>query len=196
MHTALRSRECTFSFLSMKIKLVWNARVWKSEMILWLLTNNDVIQWLRLFSVCPSFCLKEIHLSLHTPWTRIGEVEVYVHLLLTLALNGGELSTSRPGQLHPTGTNWIGGCVGTGTGTDFWKANTWHASTWIRSPDCLARKLPSILNTPSRVCPLFDTYYTFACTHTHCFYFILLRKTAKYLECSVYSYAKACLLKN
>jgi hypothetical protein len=43
-------------------------------------------------------------------------VEVYIHSLLTSALDGGEWSASRPGRFthreRATGTQWIGGWVG------------------------------------------------------------------------------------
>ena len=89
-----------------------------------------------------------------------------------------------------TGTNGIGGYVGAGASTDFWKTNISHASTWIRSPDRLARKIAARLNTLFRFCPHFNTYHTFAYTHTHYFYIMLLQKTAKRLECWVYSYTR------
>jgi hypothetical protein len=42
-------------------------------------------------------------------------VDVYIHILLTSALVGGEWSTSRPGRFTPgeraPGTHWIGGWV-------------------------------------------------------------------------------------
>jgi hypothetical protein len=94
-----------------------------------------------------------------------------------------------------TGTNGIGDCVGARASTDFWKINTSHASKWICSPSRLARKLAARLNTLLLFCPLFNTYHTFAYTHTHCFYIMLIQKTAKRFECWVYSYAKATLLK-
>lgn len=68
----------------------WNARVWKSDMIVWLLINTEVLRLIRRFSACPPFCLKKILWSLHTPWRHIGETEVCLHLFLTLGLNGGE----------------------------------------------------------------------------------------------------------
>jgi hypothetical protein len=39
--------------------------------------------------------------SLSTPWRYIGGVEVYVHVSLTSALDGGEWLTSRPGRFIP-----------------------------------------------------------------------------------------------
>jgi hypothetical protein len=86
-----------------------------------------------------------------------------------------------------TGTNGVGGCVGAGANTDFWKMNTSHASAWIHSPDRLAFKLAAKLNTLFRFCPLSNSYRTFAYSHTHCFYIMLLQKTSKRLECWVYS---------
>jgi hypothetical protein len=51
-----------------------------------------------------------------------GEVYVQIHVLVTSALVGGELSASRfcrftPGERDP-GTIWIGGCVGPTAGRD------------------------------------------------------------------------------
>jgi hypothetical protein len=44
-----------------------------------------------------------------------GEVDVWVHIFLTLALVGGEWSASRPGRFtseeRAPGTHWIGGWV-------------------------------------------------------------------------------------
>ena len=57
---------------------------------MWLLINTIVLRLIRLFSVGPPFCLKKMLWSLHTPRRRIGEAEVYLHLFLTLGLNGGE----------------------------------------------------------------------------------------------------------
>jgi len=62
-------------------------------------------------------------------------------------------------------------------------------------PDRLARKLAPKLNRLFRFCPLFNTYQTSACTYTDCFYIVLLQRTAKRLECQVYSNAKVSLLK-
>jgi hypothetical protein len=39
-----------------------------------------------------------------------GRVDVYIHIFLTSALAGGELSSSRPCRFTP-GTHWIGGWV-------------------------------------------------------------------------------------
>jgi hypothetical protein len=51
-----------------------------------------------------------------------GGVHVYIHVFLTSALVGGELSASRPGRFTPgeraSCTHWIGGWVGPGTGLD------------------------------------------------------------------------------
>jgi hypothetical protein len=48
------------------------------------------------------------------------EVEVYLHVLLTSALDGGEWSASQPGRFIPTeratGSYWIGGWVGSRAG--------------------------------------------------------------------------------
>jgi hypothetical protein len=44
-----------------------------------------------------------------------GEVAVYIHIFLTLALAGGEWSASRPYSVIPgerAGTHWIGDWVG------------------------------------------------------------------------------------
>jgi hypothetical protein len=46
-----------------------------------------------------------------------GEVDVYIHIFLTSALAGGELSASRPGRFT-TGTISIGGWVGSRFGFD------------------------------------------------------------------------------
>jgi hypothetical protein len=52
----------------------------------------------------------------HAMKTYGGSVEVYLHSFLTLALDGGEWSASRPGRFTPgekaPGTRWIGGWVG------------------------------------------------------------------------------------
>jgi hypothetical protein len=44
-----------------------------------------------------------------------GGVDVYIHIILTSALVGGEWSASRPCRFNPgeraPGTNWIGGWV-------------------------------------------------------------------------------------
>jgi hypothetical protein len=61
-----------------------------------------------------------------------------------------------------TGTNGIGSSVGAGASTDFWKINSSHASTWIRCPDRLARKIAARLNTLFLFGPLFNTYNTFS----------------------------------
>jgi hypothetical protein len=49
-------------------------------------------------------------------------MDVYIYVLLTLALVGGEWSTSRPGRFTPgkraSGTRWIGGWVGPRAGLD------------------------------------------------------------------------------
>jgi hypothetical protein len=49
-------------------------------------------------------------------------VDVYVHIFLTLALVGGEWSTSRPGRFtigeRSPGTHWIGGWVNPRAGLD------------------------------------------------------------------------------
>jgi hypothetical protein len=51
-----------------------------------------------------------------------GGVDIYIHVLLTSALVGGEWSASRPGRFPPggraSGTHWIGGWVGPSTGLD------------------------------------------------------------------------------
>jgi hypothetical protein len=51
-----------------------------------------------------------------------GEVNVYVHVLLTSALVGGEWSASQHGRFIPEetapGTHWIGEWVGPRTGLD------------------------------------------------------------------------------
>jgi hypothetical protein len=46
-----------------------------------------------------------------------GGVVVSIHVFLTSALVGGELSASRPGRFIPS-THWIGGWVGPRTGLD------------------------------------------------------------------------------
>jgi hypothetical protein len=49
-------------------------------------------------------------------------VDVEIHIFLTLALVGGEWSTSRPGRFTPgergPGTHWIGGWVDLRAGPD------------------------------------------------------------------------------
>jgi hypothetical protein len=49
-------------------------------------------------------------------------VELYLHTLLTSALDGGEWSVSRPGRFtskdRTPGTHWIGGKVGSRAGLD------------------------------------------------------------------------------
>jgi hypothetical protein len=51
-----------------------------------------------------------------------GELEVQIHVFLTLALVGGERSASVPGLFTPQerthGTHWIGGWVGPRAGLD------------------------------------------------------------------------------
>jgi hypothetical protein len=52
-----------------------------------------------------------------------GEVDVQIHVFLTLALHGGEWSASRtfrftPGGRYP-GTPWIGGWMGPKTGMNY-----------------------------------------------------------------------------
>jgi hypothetical protein len=51
-----------------------------------------------------------------------GGVDVYIHILLTSTLVGGEWSASRPGRFTHGETapvnNWIGGWVGPRTGLD------------------------------------------------------------------------------
>jgi len=51
-----------------------------------------------------------------------GEVEVYLHVFLTLALDGEEWSASRPGRFIPrgknVGTHWIGCWVDPREGLD------------------------------------------------------------------------------
>jgi len=43
----------------------------------------------------------KVRMYLSTSLRHIGGVEVYSHSLLTSALDGGELSTSRPGRFTP-----------------------------------------------------------------------------------------------
>jgi hypothetical protein len=50
-------------------------------------------------------------LTRHHAVKAYGGVEVQLHVLLTLAVDGGEMSLSRPGQFTP-GTHWTGGWVG------------------------------------------------------------------------------------
>jgi hypothetical protein len=51
-----------------------------------------------------------------------GRVDVYIHVFLTLALDGGEWPASRPGRFtlgeRAPGTHCIGGWVGLRTGLD------------------------------------------------------------------------------
>jgi hypothetical protein len=51
-----------------------------------------------------------------------GGVNVQIHVFLTLALVGGELSAARPGRFTPgeraPGTHWKGGWVGPRAGLD------------------------------------------------------------------------------
>jgi hypothetical protein len=53
---------------------------------------------------------------------KTGELDVYIHVLLTSALVGGKWSASRPGRFTPResalGTHWIGGWVSPRTGLD------------------------------------------------------------------------------
>jgi hypothetical protein len=44
-----------------------------------------------------------------------GGVDVYIHVILTSAVVGGEWSASHPGRFTP-GTHWTGGWVGPRTG--------------------------------------------------------------------------------
>jgi hypothetical protein len=50
------------------------------------------------------------------PWRSTGGVEVELHDFLTSALDGGDLSASRPGRFTPEerapGTQWTAGWVG------------------------------------------------------------------------------------
>jgi len=46
-----------------------------------------------------------------------GKVEVQLHAFLTSALDGGELSASRPGRFTPD-IHWIGRCVVSTDGLD------------------------------------------------------------------------------
>jgi hypothetical protein len=59
--------------------------------------------------------VKEAKLSSSTLWRYLGGVEVYFQPFLTLALDGGGLSTSRHGYFNPEkkkpGTDWPGGWV-------------------------------------------------------------------------------------
>jgi hypothetical protein len=61
-------------------------------------------------------------LSQHHAMKAYWGVEVQLHAFLTLALNGGEWSASRPGRFTPRerapGTHWIGGWVGPKAGLD------------------------------------------------------------------------------
>jgi hypothetical protein len=51
-----------------------------------------------------------------------GGVNVWIHIFLTSALDGGEWSTSRPGRFthreRDPGTHWIGGWVNPRAGLD------------------------------------------------------------------------------
>jgi hypothetical protein len=51
-----------------------------------------------------------------------GEVDVYTHIFLTLALVGGEWSDSRPGRFTPgeivPGTHWMGSWMDLTDGLD------------------------------------------------------------------------------
>jgi hypothetical protein len=46
-----------------------------------------------------------------------GGVDVWIHVLLISALDGGDWSSSRTGRFTP-GSHWIGGWVGPRTGLD------------------------------------------------------------------------------
>ena len=54
-------------------------------------------------------CYRIAMLSLPTPWRHIRRVEVYIQSFLTSALDGGELSTSRPRPLYHRIRNWGAG---------------------------------------------------------------------------------------
>jgi hypothetical protein len=64
-----------------------------------------------------SLCLAKYHAM-----KRCGGPEVYLHALLTSALDGGEWSESRPDRFIPRervpGTHWIGGWLGPRAGLD------------------------------------------------------------------------------
>jgi hypothetical protein len=45
--------------------------------------------------------LKNVKLSLSTPWRHTGRAEVLLHLFLTSTLDGGEWSNSFPGRFTP-----------------------------------------------------------------------------------------------
>jgi hypothetical protein len=51
-----------------------------------------------------------------------GGVDVWIHIFLTSALDGGQRSTSRPGRFNPPeiapGTQWIGGWVDASAGLE------------------------------------------------------------------------------
>jgi len=55
--------------------------------------------------------------SLCTPWKCIGGAEVYLHLFLFWAVDGGDWSTSCPWSFYP-GANWLREWVGLRTGVD------------------------------------------------------------------------------
>jgi hypothetical protein len=78
-----------------------------------------------------TLCLTKHH-SMKTYWG----VEVYLHALLTSALDGGEWSASCPGRFTPRervpGTHWIGGSVSHYTHTDPYPSKIQHNITEYR----------------------------------------------------------------
>jgi hypothetical protein len=68
-----------------------------------------------------------------------GGVDIQTHIFLTLALAGGELSTSRPGRFTPREraprTHWIGGWVDPRAGLgDLEKRNSLPTGTRTPTP--------------------------------------------------------------
>jgi hypothetical protein len=72
-------------------------------------------------------------------WRRTGRMEVYLHALLTSALDGGEWSASRCGRFTPRErapyTHWRGGWVVPTDGLDAVVKRKIPPSTGIRTRD-------------------------------------------------------------
>jgi hypothetical protein len=84
-----------------------------------------------------------------------GEVDVYIHIFLTLALAGGEWSASRPGHFTPweraPGTHWIGGWVDPRAGL-----NDMEKRKFLTLPGLK----PRLLGRPARSQSLYRLHYS------------------------------------
>jgi hypothetical protein len=59
----------------------------------------------------------KLSLIKHYAMKTYGGVDVYIHVILTSALLGGECTASDPGRFTP-GTHWMGGWLGPRAGLD------------------------------------------------------------------------------